>query len=153
MHSGSVLHTEVLAGAAAAGWAAALLFLLTFVAARRPLTAGFLASVQIVTAWGFIASFAIGPAPMHLRWSTRPTSWISDARFDYGQAAGWVTGMPWELFGLVAGLFTWCLLWRSLRKRHAARKMAERVAAAIPPAPVIQVMPWPTQPAPRQGPR
>jgi hypothetical protein len=40
-----VVRDEILAGACAAAWLAVLGFLLLFVAARRPLTAAFLASV------------------------------------------------------------------------------------------------------------
>jgi hypothetical protein len=145
--------SPVLLLAAAGGWLAVLVFLLTFVAARRWFTAGLLASVQVITAWAFVAAVAIGPADVRLRWTTHPLAVPGVLRYDYGQAAGWVSGKPWELFGVVAGVFAWCLLWHRLRRRRRARRQAADIAAAMP-APV-QVMPayWPPPVPPDRGAR
>lgn len=123
---------------AAGLWLAALVFCLTWIAARHPLLAGLTATVQVTSAWALVASYMIGPAPVDLRWSPHPGAWPGDFRYDYAQAWGWTSGAPWELFGVVAGIFTWCLLRRSLRKR----KIARRAQAAAPP---VVVVPWPPQ--------
>jgi hypothetical protein len=72
------------------------------VSVRGPLIAGTVLSLAAVSGWSWMASLAIGPAaPLHLS---------RDLPSDYAQLAGAPTGNGWELFAVVAVIYTSCLL-------------------------------------------
>ena len=51
------------------------------------------------------------------------------------------------MFAVVAGIFTWCLLWHGLRKRRRARR-AELAAPVIVAWPPSGQPAWPPAPGP-----
>ena len=68
-------------------------------------------SLAVVSAWSYMASLAIGPAP--------PLHLSRDLPSDYAQLAAAPTGNGWELFAAVAFIFAACLL-VSGRRRDGA---------------------------------
>jgi hypothetical protein len=131
----------VLAGCAA--WLALLLFTLTWLAARHWICAGLAATLQVNTALALVASFAIGPADIRLRWAWHRRLLLADLRYDYGQAWGWTTGKPWELYALVSVIFAWCSLLHRLRRRRLTQIAALVAAAQRQPQVIPVAPPWP----------
>jgi len=71
-------------------------------------------SVAVTAAWAWTASLTIGPAPpLHLG---------RNLAADYAQLAAAPTGNGWQLFAVVASIYTACLLasgWRRQRRDGA----------------------------------
>ena len=77
---------------------------------RAALVTGTMLSLAVVSAWSWLASLAIGPAaPLHLS---------RDLAADYVQLASAPTGNGWELFAVVAAIYTPCLLGASWRRQR-----------------------------------
>jgi hypothetical protein len=87
------------------------------VSVRGPLVTGTVVSLAVVSAWSWSAALTEGPAaPLHLS---------RDLPADYAQLAAAPTGNGWELFAVVAFIYSACLLVAAvLRSRH------DRMAAA-----------------------
>lgn len=80
---------------------------------RAALIPGTVLSLATVTAWSFMAALATGPAaPVHLD---------RDLPGDYARLASAATGNAWELFAVVAGIYTACFLAYGVRRRRRER--------------------------------
>ncbi|MGH3405329.1 MAG: hypothetical protein ACRDRJ_22920 [Streptosporangiaceae bacterium] len=89
-------------------------------AARRParvtrgLVAGTVLSLLVTWAWALLADLTIGTAPP-VRLSLR------DPAGDYARLAGAATGNAWQLFAVVAVIYTVCLLPAASRRVRGRR--------------------------------
>jgi hypothetical protein len=81
---------------------------------RAALATGTALSAAVTSAWAWAASLAAGPAePMHLG---------PNLLTDYAQLASAPTGNGWDLFAVMAVIYTTCLLvsgWRRHRRGGA----------------------------------
>jgi hypothetical protein len=83
---------------------------------KGALITGTVASLAVTSAWAWLSALTIGPAgPLDLTWRHPAESYL--------QLAAAPTGNSWELFAVVAFIYSACLLvagWRRRRRTGGA---------------------------------